>query len=337
MTSIQAERILFVDTETTGFFSSDRVVSIGLISVDSASLASGQYEVKAAHNVFDPGKKSHPRAEEVHGYDDWTLRHQDNFATHAQGLRSLFDGSPLVVAHNVDFDRRFIEQEFAIAGCPLPPLSYYCTMKAYREQKGGRSGLNAVLGQMGLARTGKVHGAFEDAWLAMQVYLWMHGFPNSGMNVPHMPPTNFKAPPPRPDGPLPRRSKKRKALATAPRHVDIELPADVRAFATLLLYLARADGLVDSEIATLTSFLETDASTLGYQPVEKMDAVAAMMDLPSDSQSMKDAASAVAREDSMRPLIVPWLRSIANADGFLSDAERIAIADITAAFRNAPL
>ena len=157
------ERLLFADVETTGLFSSDRVVSLGLIAVETKNLFAETYTVQSTHLIFDPGKKSHPRAEEVHGYDDWTLRHQDHFADQMESIRPLFLNSPCLVAHNADFDRRFIEQEFELAGAPLPSLNYFCTMRAYRERIGGRAGLNAVLGQIGLNRA-DLPLSFSSTW-----------------------------------------------------------------------------------------------------------------------------------------------------------------------------
>jgi hypothetical protein len=42
---------------------------------------------------------------------------------------------------------------------------------------GGSAALGAVCRQIKLARSGDLHGAIEDAWLSMQIYLWLHGYP----------------------------------------------------------------------------------------------------------------------------------------------------------------
>lgn len=49
-------------------------------------------------------------------------------------------------------------------------------MDACREL-GIRASLDAVSRKLGLARSTRQHGALEDAWLAMMVYLWLHGCP----------------------------------------------------------------------------------------------------------------------------------------------------------------
>lgn len=204
------ERLLFVDVETTGLFSSDRVVSIGLVQLRTAPLKTGRLEIAYAHYIFDPGRKSHPRAEAVHGYSDWLLRHQDPFEALAAELLPFFAESGLVAAHNASFDQRFIAAEFERAGKPLPARPFFCTMQEYRRRIGGPSWLAAILPRLGLARAQKTHGALEDAWLAMEVFLWLHDLPRPPADaMPRIGPTNLKDAPPLPAGPLPRRSKRK--------------------------------------------------------------------------------------------------------------------------------
>jgi hypothetical protein len=64
------------------------------------------------------------------------------------------------------------------AGLSTLTRPIYCTMKGYRALGlGGSASLNAVCNQIKLARAGDLHDAIEDAWLAMQIYLWLHGCP----------------------------------------------------------------------------------------------------------------------------------------------------------------
>ena len=71
----------------------------------------------------------------------------------------------------------------------------YCTMKGYRAlELGGSASLSAVCRHIKLARAGDLHGAIEDAWLAMQIYLWLHGRPLQGRLRGSLPrtPSNFR-------------------------------------------------------------------------------------------------------------------------------------------------
>ena len=68
-----------------------------------------------------------------------------------------------------------------------------CTMKGYRAL-GGSASLSAVCRHIKLARSGDLHGAIEDAWLAMQIYLWLHGRPLQDRLCGSLPrtPSNFR-------------------------------------------------------------------------------------------------------------------------------------------------
>ena len=71
--------VLFLDVETTGLHSDDRVVSLAMLLLERDESEGSEMKFSILHLVFDPGRRSHPRAEAVHGYDDWTLWHQNAF------------------------------------------------------------------------------------------------------------------------------------------------------------------------------------------------------------------------------------------------------------------
>ena len=82
-------KIVVFDVETTGLTGQDRVVSLGAIMFDTTSISEGTANCRHLHLAFDPGRRSHRRAEAVHGYDDWTLRHQETFADRAEEIRNF--------------------------------------------------------------------------------------------------------------------------------------------------------------------------------------------------------------------------------------------------------
>ena len=71
--------VLFLDVETTGLHSDDRVVPLAMLLLERDESEGSEMKFSILHLVFDPGRRSHPRAEAVHGYDDWTWRHQNAF------------------------------------------------------------------------------------------------------------------------------------------------------------------------------------------------------------------------------------------------------------------
>ncbi len=170
--------VAFCDVETTGLGNDDRIVSFGGIGMISRDLARGRPELEYLYLVFDPGKANRRHAEQMHGFSDSALRLQDAFAVHAADIRRFLTSYELLVAHNAAFDVRFINREMRLSGLPALTSPVYCTMKGYRVlDLGDSAALSAVCRHIKLARSGDLHDAIEDAWLAMQIYLWLHGCP----------------------------------------------------------------------------------------------------------------------------------------------------------------
>jgi DNA polymerase-3 subunit epsilon len=112
----------------------------------------------------------------AHGLQDWWLRYQPVFQSHAQMLHGQFQAAELLVGHNVDFDVRMINHEFGKADFPAVERPTYCTMQAYRERGlYGSSTLDACLSQLGLCRSGKLHCALEDVLLTTNLFRWLKG------------------------------------------------------------------------------------------------------------------------------------------------------------------
>ena len=66
--------VAFCDVEITGLAKDDRIVSFGGIGMISSELAAGQLDLRYSYLVFNPGKKNHRHAEQVHGFSDLSLR-----------------------------------------------------------------------------------------------------------------------------------------------------------------------------------------------------------------------------------------------------------------------
>jgi DNA polymerase III subunit epsilon len=166
--------VAFCDVETTGLGHHDRIVSFGGIGMVSRDQGCPAY----LYLVFNPGTENHRDAERIHGFSDSALRLQDPFAIHAADVWRFLTSYELLVAHNAAFDLRFINRELRLSGLPALTRPVYCTMKGYRAlELGGSASLSAVCRRIKLARAGDLHSGIEDAWLAMQIYLWLHGCP----------------------------------------------------------------------------------------------------------------------------------------------------------------
>jgi DNA polymerase-3 subunit epsilon len=179
------KQTLIFDVETTGLAAHDRVVSIAGVWCDGAEPTGEHF-----HLVFNPGKPSHPAAAAAHGLADWWLRYQPHFETHADKLRDTFVRAELLVGHNVGFDIRMMNHEFAKCGDFELTAPLYCTMQAFRERAcASRASLDAALEHIGLKRLAPAHSAFEDSFLTMNLYRWLQGC--APVAVPPIPaPTN---------------------------------------------------------------------------------------------------------------------------------------------------
>ncbi|ADJ24822.1 Exonuclease RNase T and DNA polymerase III [Hyphomicrobium denitrificans ATCC 51888] len=194
------QRILFVDTETTGLRrpsaaseDHDRVISIGFFDTDASALQAGFCRGKFGYFIFNPQQASAAGARRVHGYSDRILAQQDTFASCADMLFPAFGSADLIVSHNTDFDRPFVESEFAGAGRSLRGKSWHCTMQAERARGGGSASLDASIDRLGIQRQSGRHGALEDAWLAMMLYLAQNGIRLPDQQYrPHCDPMNYR-------------------------------------------------------------------------------------------------------------------------------------------------
>ena len=170
--------VAFCDVETTGLGNQDRIVSFGGIGMTSRNLTKGQPDLEYVYLVFNPGRASGGVAEQIHGFSASILYLQDPFEVHADNVRCFLTSHELLVAHNAAFDLRFINREMRLSGLPALTSPVFCTMKGYRALGlGGSASLSAVCRHIKLARAGDLHDAIEDAWLAMQIYLWLKGRP----------------------------------------------------------------------------------------------------------------------------------------------------------------
>jgi DNA polymerase-3 subunit epsilon len=127
-------------------------------------------------------------------------------------IEELINQADLIVAHHAEFDLGFVNRELAALGRPPVAPRVYCTMEGYRRMNpGGPASLSAIAGHCGFARCSEHHSALEDAWLAMMIFLWQHGCPHRiDFDVfTDREPANIQPVPPIPDGPLPRRRRRR--------------------------------------------------------------------------------------------------------------------------------
>lgn len=96
---------IVIDVETTGTFPDrDQVIEFGYKLIGKATPAES-IRIK-------PQVRVSPQASAVHGIRDEDLINCLPFSDRASQIRSLFEGTQVVVGYNVEFDIEFIEAEF---------------------------------------------------------------------------------------------------------------------------------------------------------------------------------------------------------------------------------
>lgn len=167
-------REIVFDTETTGFDprTGDRIVEIGCVELVN-HIATGQ----TFHVYLNP-ERSMPRAAfEVHGLSDDFLADKPKFAEIAADFVA-FVGEARLVAHNAEFDFKFVNAEFARLGLPpFGPERMVDTLAlAKRRHPAGPNSLDALCSRYGIDNSRRdLHGALLDSELLAEVYVELLG------------------------------------------------------------------------------------------------------------------------------------------------------------------
>ncbi len=211
------DKPIFIDIETTGLHSDDRIVSISILRCNYKEDKSA---IGIVNLVFDPLKKSHPMAENVHKLDDWMLRHQELFGEYVDAIGQIIEECDCIIAHNAKFDVSFLEREFQRWGKVFPKKPIFCTMTEASAQGWYPVNLAACARRLNIERQSSQHLAVEDAIMCMS--LWRHWL---GLNPVAIDPakwpkfTNMLPIPERP-AELPRRNNKKKLAIFSQKQLE---------------------------------------------------------------------------------------------------------------------
>ena len=170
------------DTETTGFEpdQGDRIVEIGAVELMS-HVPTG----RTFHAYINPQRSMPPGAFEVHGLGDEFLADKPLFAE--VGPKFLdFVGDAMMIAHNAEFDFKFINAELGWADLPLVPHERLIDSLAIARRKfpGARNSLDALCLRFNVDNSGREkHGALLDSELLAEVYLELVGGRQPGLDL----------------------------------------------------------------------------------------------------------------------------------------------------------
>lgn len=167
-------REIVLDTETTGFdpYDGHRVVEIGCVELINLLPTGRSFQA-----YVNPQRSMPLEAFQVHGLSDQFLADKPLFAAIAADFLD-FIGDARLVAHNADFDMRFINWELTNAGLAALPMNRVrdTVSMARRALPGMRVTLDNLCRRFNIDLSARQkHGALLDAELLAEVYLELSG------------------------------------------------------------------------------------------------------------------------------------------------------------------
>ncbi len=174
-------REIVLDTETTGLSPNrgDRVVEIGCVELVNFIPTGTTF-----HFYLDPEMPMPAEAERIHGLSDEFLRGKPKFAEIADSFLAFIHDAT-VIAHNADFDVKFLNAELVLADRPLIASKILDTVRlARRKFPGAQASLDALCRRFEIDTSDRTkHGALLDAHLLAQVYLELVGGRQPGLTL----------------------------------------------------------------------------------------------------------------------------------------------------------
>ena len=169
-------REIVFDTETTGFDhdKDDRIVEVGCVELVNYLPTGKEFQI-----YINPGRAMGEGAMRVTGITNDMLKGKPSFS-HPDVVDKLmeFFGDSIIVAHNAEFDRGFLNAELTRLGRPTVPKERFVdTVILAREHRpGSPANLDAVCKRFNISLEGReLHGALKDARLLSMCYLELKG------------------------------------------------------------------------------------------------------------------------------------------------------------------
>ena len=152
-----------VDLETTGGTPENgRITEVGIVLLDDCEV------VKIYQKLLDPGMPIQPFVQKLTGITDQMVAGQPQFDSVAEEIAELVQGR-IFVAHNVQFDSKFLRAELRRACIKIDPPRL-CTVKLSRKFFPGlpSDSLHNLIGSLELPDFNH-HRALADAMAAAEI------------------------------------------------------------------------------------------------------------------------------------------------------------------------
>ena len=177
-----SDRIVVLDTETTGLDPANghRVVEVACIELINL-MPTGQ----ELHFYCNPDRDMPEDAQAIHGLTGEFLATQPSFAEQAETFTAFMAGAAALVAHNAEFDVRFLNSELRLCHREALRCTVVDTLAlARRKYPGAPASLDALCRRFGIDLSERTkHGALIDTRLLARVYLELMGGLQPGLDL----------------------------------------------------------------------------------------------------------------------------------------------------------
>ncbi len=154
----------FIDVETTGLSPrSARVCEVAAINFRGAE------RVGTLAELVNPGLPIPPEVSRIHGITDSMVKDSPSFGGVAPRLLAMLESSVLV-AHNAEFDLKFLHAEFERVGLKFPRLHTIDTLLVARKNWKFKSNrLGNIAAELNFSNEGW-HRALSDVEMTRQIF-----------------------------------------------------------------------------------------------------------------------------------------------------------------------
>ncbi len=150
-----------LDTETSGFRSTDEILQIGIVNQDGEALVDSY--VCPFNDIDEDGEVFG-----VHGISKALVSDAPDWSVIWPTVKPVLTRAPVIVAYNAEFDSRMIRQDCDRHGIEGLDRSWDCAMNQFKAYTGRRHKLEAACAMMGVEAV-KWHGAAADAYATVQL------------------------------------------------------------------------------------------------------------------------------------------------------------------------
>ncbi|WP_374763135.1 DNA polymerase III subunit epsilon [Yunchengibacter salinarum] len=178
-------REIIFDTETTGFdpFTGDRLIEIGCVEMVNHVVTGPKGHF---HRYVNPERDVPESAVKIHGLTMEFLADKPLFSEVVEEFLAYLGEDSVLVAHNAEFDKKFINHELEQAGfAPLPPERFKDTLAIARTKfPGQQNSLDALCRRFGVENGHRtLHGALLDSEILAEVYIELLGGKQAGLDL----------------------------------------------------------------------------------------------------------------------------------------------------------